>query len=132
MKALGIGLARRACGDDVTEAIGAVLAEAGWGWEEVEVVATRRRLAGDARIVELGKVVAGFDDDALHAVAVRPGMAARPGVAVRTAAARRLGAPLVAEAAALLAAGNGSRLVVPKRTGRCVTVAAAAGAAPKP
>lgn len=120
MKALGIGLARRACGDDVTEAIGVVLAEAGWAWEEVEVVATRRRLADDARIVELGKVVAGFDDDALGAVAVA------------TAAARRLGAPPVAEAAALLAAGDGSRLVVAKCTGRCVTVAAAAGAAPKP
>jgi cobalamin biosynthesis protein CbiG len=115
--ALGIGLSSQATADDVAETIGAVLAEAGWRWEDVDVVATRGRLARDQLLVALDKPVAGFDDTRLSSVPVPTS---------GTPALERLAAPPVAEAAALLAAGTGSRLVVPKRTGRHVTMAAAA------
>jgi len=114
--ALGVGLSGRATSDDVAEAIGTVLTEAGWRWEEVDVVATRGRLTDDDRLIGLGKPVVGFDDQLLSAVVV-----ATPGDPVL----ERLAAPAVAEAAALLATGAGGRLVIPKRTGRYVTVAAA-------
>ncbi len=116
--ALGVGLSGRATRDDVAEAIGTVLTEAGWRWDDVDVVATRGRLTHDNRLIGLGKPVVGFEDQRLTDVAVAT--PADPGL-------ERLGAPAVAEAAALLAVGPGSRLVVPKRTGRYVTVAAAVG-----
>ena len=103
---------------DLRAAVGAVLAEAGWALDEVELVGTTRGLAGDDRLVSLGPTVVGFDRPDLQAVAVPT----RPGPALL-----RLAAPPVAEAAALLAAGPGSRIVVPKRAGLYVTVAAAAG-----
>lgn len=113
---MGVGLSGRATSDDVTEAIGTVLAEAGWRWDDVDVVATRGLLADDDRLIGLGKPVSGFEDQRLATVAL-----ATPSGPVL----ERLAAPAVAEAAALLAAGPGSWLVVPKRTGRYVTVAAA-------
>lgn len=118
MFALGVGLSSSARLADLRELVGTVLAETGWAWEEVAVVGTTRRLSEDQRVVRLGPKVVGFDRCDLQAVAVpsRP----RPG-------ARRLAAPPVAEAAALLAAGPNSRIVVPKRVGRYVTVAAAVG-----
>lgn len=60
----------------------------------------------------------GFTADELAAVAV-------PHPSARVAAAT--GTPAVAEAAALLAAGTGAVLLVPKTTGEGVTVAVAAG-----
>jgi cobalamin biosynthesis protein CbiG len=111
--ALGIGLSGRATAGEVVEAVQAVLAEAGWRWDEVDVIATRSRLAGDGRLAALGRPVVGFDDRQLGEVA-EPAVAGPGGRAVP-----------VAEPAALLAAGPGSRLVVAKWTGRHVTVAAA-------
>lgn len=118
MYALGVGLSSSARVADLLAAAGAVLAEAGWEWEEVAVVGTTRRLADDERLSCLGPTVVGFHRGELEAVTV----ASRPGPA-----ALRLAAPPVAEAAALLAAGPAGRIVVPKRTGRYVTVAAALG-----
>lgn len=97
----------------------AVLELAGCSWDEVTLVGTSRRLADDERLICLGPPVAGFDLQDLHSVAVPT----KP-----TPVAARLWAPPVAEAAALLAAGPGSRIVVPRFTGRYVTVAAAVGA----
>lgn len=118
MFALGVGISSSARLTDLQEILGSVLAEAGWTWNEVAVVGTTRRLVDDRRLVQLGATLVGFDRPELEAVAVP----SRP-----SSAARRLLAPPVAEAAALLAAGTGSRIVVPKRVGRHVTVAAAVG-----
>lgn len=118
MLALGVGMSSSAGPADVRAAVGAVLAEAGWALDDVAVVGTTTALAGDDRLVRLGPTVVGFDRRELQAVAVptRPGPVAL-----------RLAAPPVAEAAALLGAGPGSRIVVPKRTTLYVTVAAAVG-----
>ena len=118
MLALGVGMSSSARPADLREIVGTVLAEAGWAWEEVAVVGTTRRLAHDQRLVRLGPRLVGFDRWALEAV----GVPSRP-----SSVARRLLAPPVAEAAALLAAGAGSHIVVPKRVGRYVTAAAAVG-----
>ena len=120
--ALGIGVSGRATPADVAETVGAVLGEAGWSLDDVDVVATRGRLVGDGRLLGLGKPVVGYEDDELFTVT-----AATPA----SPALEQLRAPAVAEAAALLAAGPGSRLVVPKRTGSYVTVAAATGPPPR-
>lgn len=122
--ALGVGMSSAADPTDVREAVAAVLGEAGLAWDEVSLVGTARHLAGDGRLALIGAEVVGFDRSDLEAVPVPSG--AGP-------AATRLSAPPVAEAAALLAAdrlaaGAGSRLIVAKRTGRYVTVAAAEGA----
>ncbi len=121
MYALGVGMSSSARVADLHAAAGTVLAEAGWAWGEVAVIGTITRLADDERLACLGPAVVGFDASDLEAVTV----ASRPGPA-----AARLAAPPVAEAAALLAAGPGSRIVVPKRTSRYVTVAAAVGGGP--
>lgn len=115
---LGVGISSSAGHCDLRAAVSAVLAEAGWELEQVARVGTTTGLAEDDRLVGLGPTVVGFDRQDLQAVAVptRPGPVAL-----------RLGAPPVAEAAALLAAGPGGRIVVPKHTGRYVTVAAALG-----
>jgi cobalamin biosynthesis protein CbiG len=118
---LGVGLSSSARTADLHAVAVAVLAEAGLTWGEVAVVATTARLAGDERLAQLGPAVVGFDRSDLEAVRVP----SQPGPA-----ATRLAAPPVAEAAALLAAGPGSRIMVPKRIGRYVTVAAAVGDEP--
>ena len=121
--ALGVGMSSAAGPADLREAVAAVLGEAGLAWDEVSLVGTARHLAGDGRLTLLGARVVGFDRSDLEAVPV-PSRA--------SPVATRLSAPPVAEAAALLAAdllaaGAGSRMVVPRRTGRYVTVAAAVG-----
>lgn len=120
-------MSSRATAGDVRAAVDAVLTEVGWQWDDVDVVATRAWLAADDRLAALGKDVTGFDDDALAAVDIRAAALApaadAPAAAATTAALRRS----VAEPAALLAAGAGSRLVVPKRISSFVTVAAAVG-----
>jgi cobalamin biosynthesis protein CbiG len=113
-----VGLSSHASVRDVVVAVGAVLAEAGWRPEDVDVVATRERLAGDVRLGALDRPVVGFPDDRLGALKVP---------SRRPPADRPAAGPPVAEAAALLAVGSGGRLVVTRRTGRYVTVAAAAG-----
>lgn len=121
MLVLGVGMSSSASGDDLRGALGAVLAQAGRRWEDVTLIATTSTLARDQRLTELGIPLAGFDRHALESVAVP----SRPGPVLR-----RLAAPPVAEAAALLAAGAGAWMVVPKHTGRHVTVAAAANRVP--
>ena len=118
MFALGVGMSSSARLADLQEIVGTVLAEAGWAREEVTVVGTTRRLVDDQRLVPLGLKLVGFDRWDLEAVSVPT----RP-----STVARRLAVPPVAEAAALLAAGNGGRILIPKRIGRHVTVAAAVG-----
>jgi cobalamin biosynthesis protein CbiG len=118
MFTLGVGMSSSARPADVREAVGAVMSEAGLVWEDVSLVGTARHLADDARLRCLVARVVGFDPGELRAVSVP---------SVPSPVLMGLSAPPVAEAAALLAAGPGSRIVVPRRTGRYVTVAAAVG-----
>lgn len=118
---LGVGMSSSAGRADLRAAVVAVLDEAGWALDEVAAVGTTRSLADDDRLAALGPRLVGFDRRDLQAVAVPT----RPGPVLL-----RLMIPPVAEAAALLAAGPGGRIVVPKRTGRYVTVAAAVGGQP--
>jgi cobalamin biosynthesis protein CbiG len=117
MMTLGIGLSSRAGTVDVRSAAEAVLAVAGWRWQDVAVIGTASRLANDSRLAATGRPVVGFDHAQLASMAVPT----PPGPTLS-----RLAIPAVAEAAALLAAGPGARIVVPKQTGRYITVAAAA------
>lgn len=114
--ALGVGLSSKAGAADLHDTVALVLAEAGWEWEDVSAIGTVARLRADPRLAGLGRPVAGFGDSELAAVEVPT-----PAGPVLSGQ----GKPAVAEAAALLAAGPGSRIVVPKRAGRYVTVAAA-------
>jgi cobalt-precorrin 5A hydrolase / cobalt-factor III methyltransferase / precorrin-3B C17-methyltransferase len=122
---IGVG-ARRGVGvDDLADLIDRTLAEAGLHLERVRCLATVDNKAGEAGIravaASRGWPVQAFPAEALCDVPVP-----NPAEAVRTA----VGTPSVAEAAALLAAGRGAALVVPKRTGATATVAVAA--APRP
>jgi cobalamin biosynthesis protein CbiG len=116
MMTLGVGLSSRASEADVRGAAEEVLAAAGWRWEDVVVIGTASRLANDPRLVTLGLPVVGFDSPQLSTVRVPT----PPGPVLN-----RLSIPAVAEAAALLAAGPEALIVVPKKIGRLVTVAAA-------
>ena len=84
----------------------------------MHLVATRRLLADDYRVVALGFPVLGFDDGRLAAVAV-----ANPSERVADAVATAS----VAEAAALLAVGGSAVLALPKQRSAHVTVAIARG-----
>lgn len=123
-----MGLSSRAEAADVRDAVGAVLAQAGWRWEDVTVVATSTRFEHDPRLTQLALSIAAYRDAELYAVAVPTPPAAalgRGGRSPGTAPGHGGRRPPVAEASALLAAGPGARMVVAKRAGRYVTVAAA-------
>jgi cobalamin biosynthesis protein CbiG len=113
---LGMGLSSIATAGDVRTLADAVLADAGIDWARVERIATLAALACDARIAALGPPVVGFEPTQL--AAVEGATAAR-----RTELA--VGTPSVAEAAALLAAGPGSRLIIRKQRAAHVTAAVA-------
>src|SRR5207302_988001 len=102
-----------------------VLAQAGLTPESAAAVATLDRRAGDAALRAVGRVlgrpVHGFPAAALAGVPV-------PNPS--PVAAGAVGTPSVAEAAALLGAGPGAALVVPKRRGPSATVAVARRAGP--
>ena len=103
---LGIGASSSATAADIAALAGEVLDAGGMGWSSVTAVATTERLAGDARLAALGVPVVGFPAGSLAAV---------EGTQRSARAAVAAGTPSVAEAAALLAAGPGARLLVAKR-----------------
>ncbi|GAA1619682.1 cobalamin biosynthesis protein [Actinoplanes couchii] len=112
-----LGLGARS-GVDLEAPVRAALAVAGLTPGDVAVLATLDRRAAEPRVRDLaarhGWRLAGFPAHELAACPVpNPGRAA--GVAV--------GTPSVAEAAALLAAGPGAELILPKRAAGGVTVA---------
>jgi cobalt-precorrin 5A hydrolase len=117
---IALGLGARS-GAALTGPVLAALASAGLGAGEVDVLATLDRRAAEERVralaVAYGWRLAGYPAEALAAQPVpNPGRAAEAAV----------GAPSVAEAAALLAAGPGAVLLVPKTARDGVTVAIAA------
>lgn len=123
MVVAGMGAASTADPAEAASLLDGTLAEIGLDRSAVLAVATIERRAGDPAIAGLGLPVVAYPPEQLATVEVPS-----PSEAVRTA----VGTPSVAEAAALLAAGPGSRLVVPKRTARTVTVALAGRCEPAP
>ncbi|MCU4187445.1 cobalamin biosynthesis protein [Acidiferrimicrobium sp. IK] len=113
---LGIGASSGASASDIRCLADEVLAAGGVGWSAVDAVATSAGLASDPRLHALGRPVVGFAVAELGAVA---------GTHPSPRALREVGTPSVAEAAALLAAGPGARLAVPKRRAARVTAALA-------
>jgi cobalamin biosynthesis protein CbiG len=102
---IGVGLASAATADELAGLVERCLALAGAGPDRVRCVATIDRWAQDERVTSLGWPVVGFPAAALADV---PGVRGSAGVHAV------VGTASVAEAAALLAAGTGSRLVVAK------------------
>ncbi|GIE31562.1 hypothetical protein Ait01nite_046070 [Actinoplanes italicus] len=116
---IALGLGARS-GVALTGPVLAALASAGLGAGDVDVLATLDRRAAEERVRALaaahGWRLAGYPADVLAAQPVpNPGRVAEVAV----------GAPSVAEAAALLAAGPGAVLLLPKTARDGVTVAVA-------
>ncbi|GAB1691312.1 hypothetical protein KRM28CT15_31150 [Krasilnikovia sp. M28-CT-15] len=119
--AVGVGARNGVPGEELDRAILAALAAAGVPRGDVGVLATLDRRAGatlTAVAARHGWAVRSFRADQLAAVPVP-----HPSARVASAA----GTPSVAEAAALLAAGPGARLILAKSVWSRVTVAAAVG-----
>lgn len=115
--AIGIGLRPGTPERAVRELLDRVAAGPGPDLGSAVVATLDRRMTEPGLLAAVApRVPLGFTPDELAAIAV-------PNPSERVAAAT--GAPGVAEAAALLAAGPGAELVVPKTTGDGVTVAVA-------
>jgi cobalt-precorrin 5A hydrolase / precorrin-3B C17-methyltransferase len=113
---VGVGAATGAPAAESAGLLERALAEAGLARASVAEVATIDRRAADPVVTGLDLPVRAFAAEQLAAVDV-------PSPSAVVAAA--VGTPSVAEAAALLAAGPGAELVVPKRASASVTVAVA-------
>ncbi|MGI9033438.1 MAG: cobalamin biosynthesis protein, partial [Acidimicrobiales bacterium] len=113
---VGVGASTGAPPDEVANLVADALAGAGLAPASVGEVATIDLRAADPAVVGLGLAVRAYPADALAAVHV-------PSPSAVVAAA--VGTPSVAEAAALLAAGAGARLVVAKQASSHATVAVA-------
>lgn len=112
----GIGTSSAAPPCLVAELLASALTEGGLARSSLGEVATIERRRDEPAITDLGVPVRCFGPEQLATVAVPT-----PSEAVEVA----VGTPSVAEAAALLAAGPGSRLVVRKRKNAVATVALA-------
>jgi cobalt-precorrin 5A hydrolase/precorrin-3B C17-methyltransferase len=112
----GVGTSTAAPPHLVDELLTAALAEGGLARSSIGEVATIDRRRDEPAITDLGLEVRCFGPEQLAGVTVPT-----PSEAVAVA----VGTPSVAEAAALLAAGPGSRLVVTKRKNAVATVALA-------
>ncbi|WAP55330.1 cobalamin biosynthesis protein [Streptomyces sp. S465] len=107
---VGVGASRGVSADEVAGLVEATLAEAGLAPRDVAELATVAAKTGEAGLLtaagRLGVPLRGYPAEALAAVEVP-----HPSAAALTA----VGTAGVAEAAALLAAGPGGELLVPKR-----------------
>lgn len=113
---VGVGSSTDAAGDAASELLDAALAEHDLARESIALVATIDRRATHPVVAELGFPIRSFASVDLAAVEVP-----NPSEVV----AAEVGTPSVAEAAALLAAGPGAKLVVTKQKGATATVAIA-------
>jgi len=118
----GVGASTGAPPAEVAALFRSALAGAGLAPESVSEVATLDRKGAEPAIVALGLPLRAFAADALARVPVPT-----PSQVVRAA----VGTPSVAEAAALLAAGPGAELLVPKRASATATVAVARRTRPR-
>jgi cobalt-precorrin 5A hydrolase / precorrin-3B C17-methyltransferase len=117
----GIGASSGAPANAVSELLDAALDGAGLARESVAEVATLDRKTTEPGLQALGLSLRGFTAESLRAIPVPT-----PSAVVAEA----VGTPSVAEAAALLAAGPGAELVVPKQANAVATVAVARRARP--
>ena len=117
--AVGVGAGRAADATEVHELVRAALADAGIASDQVDAVATVEDRLDHPALRGLPWPRVGYRAEELAAVDV-------PHPSDRVAAA--IGTPSVAEAAALLAAGPGAAVVVPKRGSDHATVAVARSA----
>lgn len=113
---VGVGASSGAPAPAAADLLGPALARAGLDPAAVGLVATIDRRAADPVVTALGLPVRSFTADQLAPVDVP-----HPSAAV----AAEVGTASVAEAAALLGAGPGAELVVPKHKGATATVAVA-------
>lgn len=118
---VGVGASTDAPADAAVLLLDEVLEAAGLSRHAVGLVATIDRRAGDPVIATLGRPVRAFDADALAKIDV-------PNPSAMVAA--EVGTGSVSEAAALLAAGPGAELVIPKQKGASATVAIARRSSP--
>ena len=118
----GVGTSTDAQAGEVARLLAQTLAAANLAPESITEVATIDRRATAPAIVSLGHRIRAFGSEQLASVAVPT-----PSETVRAA----VGTPSVCEAAALLAAGPGGELVVPKRSSARATVAIARRAHPR-
>jgi cobalamin biosynthesis protein CbiG len=133
--AVGVGLASAATPAEVADLVAETLRAAGVGRDRVRTVATVDSRADHPALATLGWPIVTFPPSALASATPRPptsdtpppldGPAVAVSARVATNPASRLA---VAEPAALLAAGSGAVLVVPKRRSARATVAVAAAA----
>ncbi|MDA8057316.1 MAG: precorrin-3B C(17)-methyltransferase [Actinomycetota bacterium] len=119
---VGVGCSTEATPEEVARLLEATLAGAGLARASVGLVATIDRRRAHRSVTSLGLPVRSFSADELAPVSVP-----RPSPVVAAA----VGTPSVAEAAALLAAGDGADLVVPKQRAATATVAIARRRAPQ-
>jgi cobalt-precorrin 5A hydrolase/precorrin-3B C17-methyltransferase len=119
---VGVGASSDAPADAAAALLDEVLREAGLSAAAIATVATIDRRAGDPVVTSLGHPVRPFHASDLATVEVP-----NPSDVV----AAEVGSASVAEAAALLAAGPGAQLVIPKRKGTTATVAVARRAGPE-
>jgi cobalt-precorrin 5A hydrolase len=121
---VGVGARGGTTAAELRAAVDAVLGTAGIADEEVAILATVDRRAADHAVREMA-LTKGWRLLGLAAGELARHQVPHPSVTVAAA----VGTPSVAEAAALCAAGPGSRLLVPKQIRRSVTVAVAKAAA---
>jgi cobalt-precorrin 5A hydrolase/precorrin-3B C17-methyltransferase len=117
----GVGASTGAPAEAVSELLDAALDRAGLARASIAEVATLDRKTTEPGLQALGLPLRGFAAEALRAVPVPT-----PSAVVADA----VGTPSVAEAAALLSAGPGAELVVPKQANAVATVAIARRARP--
>jgi cobalt-precorrin 5A hydrolase / cobalt-factor III methyltransferase / precorrin-3B C17-methyltransferase len=117
----GVGASTGAPAGDVSDLLEAAIEGAGLARPSITEVATLDRKTTEAGLQALGLPLRGFGAEALRAVPVPT-----PSAVVADA----VGTPSVAEAAALLSAGQGAELVVPKQANAVATVAIARRARP--
>ena len=119
---IGVGTSTAAQPDDLAALVRTVMDSSGLAPESIGEVATIDRRASHPAIVALGYPVRAFEPGELAAIEVPT-----PSETVRGA----VGTPSVCEAAALLAAGPGAELLVPKRSTATATVAIARRRGPR-
>lgn len=117
MIAVGVGASRGCPESELEDLVGAALDEASLAWGEVDVIASADVKADEPAVLALSAPRrCFFSADALARVPVPT-----PSAVV----AAHVGTPSVAEAAALLACGEGAELLVAKRRSAHATVAVA-------
>ncbi len=120
---IGLGASSQTTPDEVAESIDAAMSAAGLSRESVTEIATIDRRASDKSVLSLGWPVRSYSASELNEFCAGEG-----GKSIQNPSdevAQHVGTPSVSEAAALLAAGAGARLVAPKHKSPNVTVAIA-------